>query len=223
MNNQLLYTLDPGPFEQQVQRREGNPLFGDGQHVSLAELERAQGKDRDDLKAFAEEFQSLLQDAAQLSGKAETEFVLDLKSRADKLYEQCCGLGGDRSKEKQGLLRFNDVVMQAIRAAAGDDPLAMQELEREQQARQMHLQLLEIPIVPALLRTDSPIGEDELVPSLLSIDAGDCRTVLTLFEPPQLAEILVAAEALLNGVQEAGEGAKACLDVIREAATAQQG
>lgn len=221
MNNSLIYTLDPGTFEQHIMRREGNPLFGERQHVALAELERAQAQDRDDLKAFAEEFQALLQDAAGLSGKAETEFVLDLKSRADKLFEQCCGLGGDRSREKQGLLRFNEVVMQAIRQAAGDDPLALQELEREQEAREIHLQMLEIPIVPALLRSDSPVGEQDLVPSLLSIEPEQCRTVLSLFEPEQLAEIAASAQALVDTAEGVEDRAVECLAIMQ--AAAQQG
>ena len=72
---------------------------------------------------------------------------MQTKEKADRLYEQCVGLAGDHERERQGLLKLNEVIMGAIRAAAGQDPLAMDELEKEQQAREIHLALLECKLV----------------------------------------------------------------------------
>ncbi len=187
----------PGIRERQLKRRYGNPLFSEErQHVSASELKAERQHDKEEVINFVESLQSLLKDVGQFSAREETDTILQTKEKADRLYEQCVGLAGDHERERQGLLKLNDVIMGAIRAAAGQDPLAIAELEKEQQAREIHLALLECRLVADILRPDAAIVENELLPSILSEDEESIRMAMTLFSGEQQQMLLEQASEL---------------------------
>ena len=86
--------------------------------------------------------------------------------------------------------------MQTIRRHAGADPLAQQELDDEQAARELHFRLLEQPVVADLLHPQSPIEPHELTPTLLSATAGEIDAACEIFNSNQLAVIVDEASAL---------------------------
>lgn len=185
--------------------------------VSAAELDAARRADQQDSEGFRREFRELLEEASQLAGTVDTDVVLGLKERVERLYEQCAGLGGDHRREKQGLLRLNEITVAAIRQAAGTDPLAQQELAQEQAARAIHVQLLEYPLVADLLSDHSPITPEDLVPTLLSETPEAVRVAMSLFDPQQQAELRRDAKALLERLERSGGrlgAARASLDAM---------
>lgn len=195
----------PGPRERHLRRRRDNPLFpSERRRVSAAELDAARRADQQEYEGFRRELRELLEEAGELAGTVDTDLVLGLKERVERLYEQCAGLGGDHSREKQGLLQLNDIVVAAIRRAAGADPLAHQELEQEQAARQIHVQLLQYPLVADLLSDRSPITAADLVPTLLSESPEAVRVAMSLFEPEQQAELRAEAHAVVEQVERSG-------------------
>ncbi len=194
-----------GIRERHLRRRYDNPLFSPARRrITQAELDDARLEDEREYQEFREQFHQLLHEAGEMAGSADTELVLGIKERIEQLYEQCAAFGGDHDKEKQGLLRLNEVIMGAVRRAAGDDPVAMEELEKEQTARQLHLQLLEYPIVADLLRDDTPIAAEDLVPTLLSEDPESVRVVMSLFEPEQQNQLQTEAERLVQHAEREG-------------------
>lgn len=217
MKESLQFSQQPGMRELHTRRRAGNILFGERAHVTQQEVDEARESDLVDQQNFLQELQQLFQDASEMNGQVDTDIVLELKERTDKLYELVCGLPGNRDKEKQGLLSFNEVIMQAIGRAAGNDPLASQEMERERQAREMHLRLLEYPIVPHLLHNDTPVTEADLVPTLLSSDAETVHIVMSLFDPEQQQEIRDRALELLDLIdgKDVPPGATECLAAMQ--------
>lgn len=217
MKDSLQFSQQPGMRERHLQRRAGNILFGERAQVTQQEIDEAREADLADQQNYQQELQQLFQDASEMSGQVDTDIVLDLKERTDKLYELACGLPGDRDREKQGMLRFNEVIMRAIRTAAGNDPLAIQEMEREQQARQMHLKLLDYPMVPHLLHTETPVIESDLVPTLLSSDVETVHIVMSLFDPEQQQEIRDRAMELveLTDDRDLPSLAKECLSAMQ--------
>lgn len=214
----LSFSSEAGPRERHLRRRHENPLFPAHRRVvSPAELESARRADQQDSEGFRREFRELLQDAGQMSGTVDTDLVLGLKERGERLYEQCAGLGGDHSREKEGLHKLNAAVSTAIRAAAGADPLAQQELAQEQAAREIHVQLLRYPLVADLLSDDSPIAAEDLVPTLLSDTPDTVRVAMSLFEPEQQAALRRQAQALVDALERSGRlepGARASLDAM---------
>lgn len=98
------------------------------------------------------------------------------------------------------------VCMQTIRNGASDDVIALRKLDEEEQARTVYFAMLESPLVAELMRGDDIIQVDELVPTVLSLDLGQLTTVLALFEPEYLKQLILQTrefiETLPADVQE---------------------
>lgn len=197
-----IFSDAPGAHERHLMRKHGNPLFpARARTVEQVDVESARIHDQQDLRKFSADFQQLLDELGVLPGHTETELILQIKARVEALYERSCSLGGDMAQTRQALRRLYDTIQDTIRHTAGDDALAAAELADEAEARQLHLALMDIPLVADLLRTDSPIGPDELVPTLLSSTAREFDIVITLFDPTQLRDVLVQAQATLDGLE----------------------
>ena len=190
----------PGIREQHLLRRNNNPLFdASRREVRSEDLATARLDDGQELDRFMSDFQSLVQRAVDLASNAPTETVLEIKAELDKSYQLACALPGDQTKIKQAITQLVNAVMHAIWKGIGeDDALAKQELEDEEMARRAHFSLQELPLVSALTHPDSPIGEDELLPSLLSEPDETLAPSLTIFDAEQLAVICEDARAFLT-------------------------
>ena len=199
------FTEKPGCQERHLKRRYLNPLFDESrQQVSDQDLQLARQQDQQELQQFSQDLQQLLTEMSQFVGHEDTEKVLAVKETLDRLYQQCMGLAGDHVVEKQGLLKLNEVIMKAIRAAAGQDPVALQELEKEGQARELHLALLEYPLITDLLLDSSPIEDDELVTSILSEDKDTIQMAMSLFDEQQREVLTEQALSIKNNLQTLG-------------------
>ncbi|MGB1110801.1 MAG: hypothetical protein ACPG4N_10625 [Gammaproteobacteria bacterium] len=206
---------NPGPRERHLKRQHRNPLFKDVGMITQKQVNLARQEDLAELESFTEALQALVKEAMELKPNVESDVVLGLKERADKLYEQAAGLGGKLDSEMEALKKLTAVIMASVRRGAGVDPTALNELDQEDQARQDHYALLRYPLVADLLRPDSPIGREHLVASLLTAETDELRAAIRLFEPEQAGELLDEARALATDV-EMGEGAQAALRVMEE-------
>jgi len=192
----LTFSDKPGARERHLQRRHHNPLFGNPS-VSQAEIIRAQQQDAKEAAEFINRFRELVQQAASLESNAEADVVLKLKEQLDKAYEQCAGLAGEQDEVKDMLKRLLQMIMQAMWQGVGQDLQAHDKLQMEVQARESHFALLEHSLIADLLRPDSPIEEDELVPTLLSDSAQAVKLAMQLFMPEQQAALCQSAGALI--------------------------
>ena len=198
-----LFSDKPGRRERHLKRKFKNRLFTeDARRVDQAAVNQAREQDDQELLAFAESFQEVLKAIAELPGNVDSQIILDLKDRIDRLYEQVCGLGGDRAGEREGLTKLHRAISQAIRDGASTDPQALAKLDEEAQARELHWRLLDAPIVADLLFPDSPIIPNELIPTLLSEDADAFATAMSLFDDAQRQVVLEQARKLLEGREE---------------------
>ncbi len=193
------FSTQPGAHERQLRIRYRNPLFpADRQQVSLIDLADAQASDEVELKQFQREFADTFRRAADMGEHVGSETILALKQKCDALYEKACGLGGDLSVEKQNLKRFLDVLMTAIISGAAGDAHALEELNQEASARKLHFRLLQAPVVSDLLRPDSPVAENEWLPTLLSQSSRDLQLALELFDPQQRRDLHQRATGLIR-------------------------
>jgi hypothetical protein len=88
--------------------------------------------------------------------------------------------------------------MRSVRANAGADALAAQELDMEEQARRLHFELLSEPLVADLLHPETVIGEEDLLPTLLSETESALGAALQIFDDAQRRELAEHARALLE-------------------------
>lgn len=212
------FSPQPGHRERHLLRRLENPLFApEHRRVSVTEMDTARRQDEAEARRVGEDVRNLFREAANLNPNEESGRILALKEGLDAAYERCAGLGGDQSRVLKGIERLVEVLMRAVRAGAAGDPVAQAELDDEDTARQMHYALLAHPIVADLLRPDSAIGADELVPSLLSEPESGFRAALQLFDADQRRSLYGRARALIeaDGVAAGiGPHARANLEVL---------
>ncbi len=198
--NTLLFSDAPGSQERHLIRKYDNPLFGAVEVLTQVDVDHARQNDIDEYQSFLEDFNILLNEVSVLTGAVETEMILAMKERIDTLYECCVSFGVEQNEYKTALQKLHHTIMNAIRQAAKADSMALKELEREQEVRKLHIELMEYKLVSDLLRSDSPIKDNELVPTLLSEDAEAVQVVMSLFEPKQQQAIRNEAKALLEGL-----------------------
>ena len=180
----------PGVREQQLLRKMNNPLFGElCSKVGKDDLAQARLEDGLEKDRFLDAFQALVQKAVDLQPNTPSETVLEIKAELDRSYQQACALAGDMTPIKQSITRLVDLIMQAVRAGAGNNAHAQQQLLEEDIARKAHYALQEIPLVAALMHPDSPVAADELIPSLLSEAEQPLAATLTLFDEQQMAAL----------------------------------
>lgn len=203
---EIEFSPQPGSWERHLQRRHQHPeLFTDTSPITWETVHAARQKDAEEREKLREDFHRLLQQMSQLARNEKSEVILELKQRVDSLYERCAGLGGDFAKEKEGLRNLAQLIMQAVRASSDpEDQHAQAELAKESEARTMHFQLLESPVIAHLLRPDSPIDERELVPALLCEQEATLQSAMPLFTREQQSVLAQIGRQLLERLQ--GEG-----------------
>ena len=203
---ELHFSQNPGRWERHLLRKKDNPLFPEPeQTISRESLEEAQRLDHEELTVFITQFRKLILEAVELQPNAESGQVLGIKERLDKSYEQSAGLADDQQETREAILKLQETIMAAVRKGAGADSSALRELVQEEQARAVHFQLLEYPLVADLLAPDSPVGAEELAPTLLTAPKEEFEAALTLFDDDQLVLLRRDAEALLKGFAEIPE------------------
>ena len=203
----LLFSDQPGCQESHLKRLYRNRLLSPDSPITQDMVNDAHQQDLQELETFKQDFTRLMNQAVELKPNSDSEIILKLKEDLDRLYEQCAGLTGDTRKYKAGIKKLADVVMQAVQAGAGDDPTAKAELAGEEAARAQHYHLLEIPLVAHLLRPDTPVTDEQLVPLLLGEDVDDVQQILTLFDHEHLVEMTNQAGQLLEEYPGAIPGA----------------
>jgi hypothetical protein len=190
----------PGRHERHFKRKLDNKLFPKPVVAPTDDdLLEAQRLDHEELLGFITELREAVQQAVELKPNEESQVILDLKERLDRLYETSAGLPDEQSGNQEAIRQLIAVIMKTVWAAA-TDPQAEQELQQESAARAAHFALLEQPLVADLLHPESPIGEGELIPTLLSESEEAVAAALQLFDPDQLALMVGEAHALLDAM-----------------------
>lgn len=209
----------PGRHERHYKRRLDNPLFREPATLNDADLLDAQRLDHEELLAFITELRATVERALNLKSNEESDVILKLKEDLERLYETSAGLADEQGANQQALNQLLNAVMNTIRSNTTGDSLAEQEMAMEQQARQMHFELLQHSLVADLLHPETLIAPDQLVPTLLSSPTEQVKAVMVIFDPEQLAMISQEAQALLSehDPQQKNEDAQTNLTVIQQA------
>ena len=188
----------PGRHERHYKRRLDNPLFREPATLNDADLLNAQRLDHEELLAFITELRATVERALNLKSNEESDVILKLKEDLERLYETSAGLADEQGANQQALSQLLAAVMNTIRSNTTGDSLAEQEMAMEQQARQMHFELLQHALVADLLHPETLIAPDQLVPTLLSSPTEQVKAVMVIFDPEQLSMISQEAQALLS-------------------------
>ncbi len=209
----LHFSEYPGRRERHLRRKLNNPLFPEtGREISGNTLEEAQRLDHEELVEFIAGFRRLVHQAVGLKPNEQSDVILGIKEELDKAYEQVAGLADEQTETKDAIRKLLVVIMSAVRNGAANDPTALQELAQETQARASHFELLESPLVADLLHPSSPIKENELAPTLLSVSEEEFQAAMTLFDQEQVGQLQQQTKALLDGLEGAPPGVRGRLE-----------
>jgi hypothetical protein len=208
----------PGRHERHYKRRLDNPLFREPASLNDADLLDAQRQDHEELLAFITELRATVERALNLKSNEASDVILKLKEDLERLYETSAGLADEQGANQQALSQLLSAVMNTIRSNTTGDSLAEQEMAMEQQARQMHFELLQHALVADLLHPETLIAPDQLVPTLLSSPTEQVKAVMVVFDPEQLSMIAKEAEALIQQAEKSKvlELAEANAGVIKQ-------
>ena len=197
----------PGGYERHLLRRIHNAnlfagVFEDALEKKDELLAVAIANDGAYANAFSEQFESILERAVLLKPSEETEVVLEVKAELDRLYTVTGSLCGQQKSIREALVKLIDLTMRSVRRAAGNDELAVKELQEEDEARRLHFKLLDSSLVADLLNSDLESGTfipaEELIPTLLCAEKSELADAIQLFDLQQTIEIIQQAEQLLK-------------------------
>jgi hypothetical protein len=201
----LHFSPEPGPRERQLRRKYQNPLFSPtGDQITQQDVDIARMEDQTALQQFMQDFRSLIQEAVDLKPNTDSEIILDLKERLDQCYTRCCAMPGEHEDIKTAIDKLIQIIMQAIRQGAANDPVALGKLDDEDAARHMHQALQVHTLIVDLLLADSPIEEAELLPTLLSETVEAVQATLSLFDVEQLSLLYETGKTRLEELQRQG-------------------
>ena len=210
---ELPFTHKPGRRERHLRRRHENPLFAwPVDSIEPLELLAAQRDDHEEMLTFRDSFRALVQRAMDLPPNAGSDQVLALKEDLERHYEQACGLPEDHSQERAALRRLIDLTAKAVRRAAGQDSLALAELDDGERASAIHLRLLEQPLVADLLHPETLITPEDLVATLLTAAPDELTAALELFDPVQVQDLTQQGQALIASLDAQGVDTRAAAE-----------
>ena len=201
----LHFSPESGPRERQLRRKYQNPLFSPvADQITQQDVNAARQEDQAALQQFLLDFRSLIQEAVDLKPNIDSEIILDLKERLDQCYTRCCAMPGEHEDIKIAIDKLIQIIMQAIRQGAANDPVALGKLDDEDAARRMHQALQVHTLIVDLLLADSPIEEAELLPTLLSETDEAVQATLPLFDLEQLGLLYETGKKRLEKLQHEG-------------------
>ncbi len=205
---------NPGAFERHLIRKHNNPLFEERQtKINSDTLMEVQKKDHDILQQFMVDFKEAMTKAVTFKPNEDSEVILEIKDKLDRLYATAASVADDQTRVRESIKKLLAVIMQSVRQGAGNDAHALQELEQEENARDANFQFLESKLVADILDPESPIDNDDLIPTLLSVEDKDELALATqLFDLEQISFLLVEGEELLNKLDNEGEDVKSAAE-----------
>lgn len=199
------FSPSPGPHERHLKRRLLNPLFPKPEkEVTQKDVDDAQKMDEESLMSFMTYFQSVVQRTTELGSNSESDVVLKIKEQLDECYATSCAMPGNHKNLRLAIKKLIAAIMAAIRKGAADDVTALQKLDDEDIARELHNELHERNLIADLMLENSPILENELTPTLLNEETDDLEAALQLFNAEQLAIIVKDAQILLEDLRQGG-------------------
>lgn len=200
---------NPGAHERHLIRRSNNVLFGARQtEIDSDSLQESQKKDHDILQQFMSDFRDLMTKAVSLDLKEDSDVILEIKDRLDKMYATSVSVADDQARVQKSIKKLLTVIMHSVRQGAGSDAHALQELDQEEAARKANFAFLESKLVADILDPESPIDNDDLMPTLLSAEKDDLALATQLFDEQQMGFVLSQSEDLLNKLDAEGQDVK---------------
>ena len=160
----LLWSERPGAYEQHLRRKYKNPFFPESERVvTQAQINEARKKDKQHSDTLQAEIEKILDAAQDLSKKAQTGDLSDLREPLSDVLMRSVEIG-EKQTLHEGLEKLRANLVNTLRDAFASDPEASEMINATEVAHQSYW----ARFITRYSRADSAISREEFILSLLS-------------------------------------------------------
>lgn len=176
----LIWSDNPGAFEQYLRRRYSNLLFLESRrNVVQSDIDAARTRDILDAKMLDQEQRTLFEEFLLID---EAVGTLQIRENVDTLIEAALGIGGPADEILAGLQKLREIIINTSRKSFAGHSELLAKLEDAEQSHKSYMAEFFVPFLAQMGRQDGPIPADEIVPSLLMQEPNTIRIVLRGFD-----------------------------------------
>lgn len=216
----LIWSENPGAFELHLLRRCNNLLFQKERRiVSQSDIAAAVAQDKLDSRLLEKHFHQLVERILHDIGNKTTWGELNkVRERIDFLIETSAGIGGAASEIKDKLQQLRQSLIFTARQGFSKNIEYLHLLNEAEDYHETNITKFSVPFIAQMGRKNSPIPNNELVPSLLIKKPETIRTVMSHLMDTELHDkIRQEALSLLDGAIKEGatfDNVKAILSAL---------
>ena len=215
--SRLLWSDNPGAYEQHLIRRHDNPLFPKNRRViNQSEIDVARKRDIDDYKILEHRFLKLLEEIVEQPSLVDVNTIDNFRKVVDKLIPDAMGVGGKANDIAMKTRELRQSLIASWSRGVSVTAEAKQALEEAELYYHENAPNFEIPFIAQMGRDNSPIPNYEVVPALLMEEPDTIAMVISWLEPNKLAAVQQAALQVLKSALDEGAQIQN-LDLILEA------
>lgn len=176
----LIWSNNPGAFEQHLRRRYNNMLFlEDRRNVVQGDIDAARTRDILDARMLDQEQRTLFEEFLLVDEAVGTQ---QIRENVDTLIETAFGIGGPADEILAGLQKLREVITNISRKSFAEHIELLAKLEDAEQAYKNYMAKFFVPFLAQMGRKDGPIPADEIVPSLLMQNPDTIRVIMSQFD-----------------------------------------
>lgn len=204
-NQDLPWSANPGCFERHLQRKHNNPLFpGPERLVTEEQITLARDRDRADALQLVEDVKVVQLAIAELEHPSLGD-VDRIRQRIDDLLHSAAQVGGDMSNRIVKMLDdTRESVMNAWCAGVGGNDKALEALEHAEAHQRLRTLVVNNPFVAQMLRKDTPIKPEDVVPALLCESPETIRIAMQVIDGDTRTRMRQGAEEAARRARDEG-------------------
>lgn len=201
----LIWSDNPGAFEQHLRRRYNNLLFMESRrNVVQSDIDAAQTRDVLDAKMLDQEQRTLFEELSNMGEKVSPNVVSQIREDIDTLIETAFGIGGPADEILARLQKMREVLINASKKSFAGHGELLAKLEDAEQFHKSYMAEFFVPFIAQIGRKDGPIPADEIVPSLLMQEPDTIRVFMSRFDADFRQVISRDAVSLLKEALQQG-------------------
>jgi len=205
--SQLVWSNNPGAFEQHLIRRYNNRLFPKSRRtVTQIEIDVAQDRDLKDYEKVGQDLTNIIEEIARFPDFVNSSKINELRECIDNLIEKCMGVGGNAYTTAHEVKELRRVIIKWWAKAVSSNPEIKHRLYEAEATYHQNIPRFEVPFITPMLRKDSPISDEEIVPALLTEKPETIASVIRFLAPDvrgsvQKTALVILKEAMQEGAE----------------------
>lgn len=203
----LVWSNNPGAFEQHLLRRYKNPLFPkDRRQVTQSEIDLARERDLIDYKELDDRLIRLSEDISALPDHIDSTTINKIRELIDDLIQDAMEVGGKAYDIATKTKELRQTLISSWRKGTSRNAEAQRALVTAELFYQQNAPKFEVPFIAQMGRKDGPIPSNEVIPALLMEKPDTIAMVVSWIEPSKRPAVQqIALQVLKAGLEEGAQ------------------